>query len=183
VEMQVRDSFAFRVNAVPVAMPRQRSSAYIDKEGSARARTPYTSAKHPVNIFKAGVADKSAQHMEERPLITSPVYVGLTIVLPRPKSLTREWRSTGRIPMIKIKGDLDNFLKAVYDAMQSIVYDNDSRIYASYAEAYFAAENESPHALILVQTHDLIPSEDEVPADGRKRARKEDSPVDTEANR
>lgn len=115
-------------------------------------------------------------------MIKSPIHLGLTVVLPRPKALTREWKSTGRVPMIKVKGDNDNFEKCVYDAMEGIVYPNDCLIYSNFTETFYAAEDETPHVIVLVQPRDYVPSAEETPPDGRKRKRQADSERNETAN-
>lgn len=175
MEMKIVSSMVFRVNSVPKPQPRQKSWAYKDKAtGQAKSGKPYTEAQHPVNVFKAAVAEKVAPTFADRAPFKGPLHLGLTVVLPRPASLTREWKSTGRVPMIKIKGDNDNFEKTVYDALECIAYDNDCRIYSNFTQVYFAAEDESPHAIILIEEHQYVPAEEEVPPDGRKRSRKTD---------
>jgi len=176
MEMIPVRTWAFRINAVPKPQPRQRSAAYLDKAGRARSSRPYTPAKHPVNVFKAAVADAATVQFEGQPYITGPVHVGLTVVLPRPRSLTREWKSTGRVPLIKVKGDNENFEKAVYDAMEGIVYDNDARIYSNFTESWYAAEGESPHTLVYIEERAYQPALEERPPDGRKRKRDQSPP-------
>lgn len=177
---------SFRVEGSPVPQPRQRSGAFMSKDGDgkpvAKSTTPYTPASHPVNVFKAGIKQKAKEAMGERPTTRLPLHVGITLILPRPMSLTREWGGIGRVPMIKKKGDNDNFEKAINDAMEDIVYGNDCQIYSNFTEVYFAAEGETPHAVVLIEPKEYIVSDDERPADGRKRKRKQDKPHGTEAN-
>lgn len=149
---KVVNEFSFRVETVPVAQPRQRHTARALPSGQIMS-TNYTPVKHPVNTFKAAIADSAKLAMDDIEIIDGPIHIGITIVVQRPKALTREVKYRGRAPLTKRKGDNDNFEKAVFDAMQHIVFTDDCRIYSNFTQTWYAAEGESPHTLILVQEH------------------------------
>jgi len=169
MEYKILNDIAFRVDVVPIPQPRQRTAV---RNGIAMN---YTSASHPVNVFKASLAQNAAQQLPGGPL-TRPLHVGLTFVLPRPKSLTRESGGCmGRVPFTRKRGgDVDNLVKAVLDAMNQVAYNDDSQVYSLFCECFHAAEGEGPHTIVFIQERELvIPPEQEAPKRGRKRKKQD----------
>lgn len=152
----VSKQVCFRVNAVPIAQPRQRQSSRTMKDGRVIAMN-YTPKDHPVNVFKSALANQATIAMHGEQLLKAPLHLGVTVVVPRPKGLTKKKKTKGRVPLTTNKGDWDNFGKSVSDALQGIVYDNDCHIYSAFLQKFYAAEEESPHALVLVQQHEPAP--------------------------
>lgn len=152
--MNVEREISFRVDAVPVAQPRQRHRSMKSKEGKTISHN-YTPTRHPVNAFKAAVSERASLVMDGGPM-TGHVHVGITVVVSRTKTLTKDTGIRGRIPLSKkLKGDWDNFAKSVCDAMHEIVYDDDCRIYSGFVQKFYAAEDEVPHTIVLVQEHSI----------------------------
>ena len=153
--VKVKTELSFRVDTVPVPQPRQRTRTFKTADGRPASQN-YTPTTHPVNTFKAAVAETATLMCDGEPQLSGHLHLGVTIVVPRTKTLTKEAGTSGRVPLSKMnKGDWDNFGKAVSDAMEGIVYDNDCRIYSTFIQKFYAAEDESPHTLILVQEHQV----------------------------
>lgn len=149
--MEIVREVSFRVEAVPVPQPRQRTAARVRSDGSAFAAN-YVDGKHPIHAFKAAVSEAAGIFFDgEEPMAEAPIHLGVSFVVPRPKYLTKRYKTTDRVPLFGARGDWDNFGKAVSDAMEGIAYDNDCRIYSAFVQKYYAAEGESPHTLILLQ--------------------------------
>lgn len=136
----------FRVDSVPVAQPRQRQR--VAKLNGKMAAMNYTPAKHPVNAFKASVAEAAAKVVPVP--LDGPVALVLCFVLPRPKSLV--WKSK---PMPRVwcpkRPDCDNLAKAVLDAMAGCWRD-DSQVCRLEIVKVIAAGDEQPHVEISIES-------------------------------
>ena len=135
----------FTVQAVPVAQPRQRHA--IAKGGFI---TNYTPAAHPVNQFKAAVCF-AAKQVYNGPVLDCAISVDIVAVFPRPKSMVkknkpmyREWKTS--------KPDRDNIEKSVFDALNRVLWRDDSLICAGSTLKYIASGDEQPHVSISVAT-------------------------------
>jgi Holliday junction resolvase RusA-like endonuclease len=137
------EELTFRVEAVPVAQPRQRHRV-LSVGGKSFAQN-YTPKNDPVNSFKASCRIAAVEAFGERGPIGEPIIMHLVFVMPRPKSLPK--RLAGRLPHAK-KPDRDNLAKGVHDALEGILYHNDSQVYAGAVEKWVASENETPHVWV-----------------------------------
>ena len=141
----------FIVPAIPVAQPRQRSRVIFGKGGQAFAHN-YTPAKDPSNVFKATVRISCQAVFGLAPL-EGPLAATLCFVMPRPQSLPKKY-GIGRLPSTK-KPDLDNLCKSVFDALNGILWVDDSHIQSLSCSRWVAAENEQPHVSISVASTSL----------------------------
>ncbi len=100
----------------PVAQPRHRVCI--------RGNHPhaYIPEKHKIHGWKAWIAENCGIGMEDKKPMTVPISVNLQFTLPRPKSLPK------KIIHHTKKPDIDNLIKAVLDAMNGIIYKDDSQI-------------------------------------------------------
>ena len=108
-----------KIYGTPVAQPRHKVSTI---GGFARAYIP---EKHKIHAWKALIQDACYE-----PSLTIPtanyeraIEVELIFTLPRPKSLPK--KVTHHIK----KPDIDNLCKAVLDAMNGIIYKDDSQVW------------------------------------------------------
>lgn len=136
----------FIVPAIPVAQPRQRHRVIYGKSGAAFA-TSYTPTKDPSNIFKATVRMCCQAAFSLAPL-EGPLAATLCFVMPRPQSLPKKY-GIGRLPSTK-KPDLDNLCKSVFDALNGILWVDDSHIQSLSCSRWVAAQDEQPHVSITV---------------------------------
>lgn len=141
----------FRVNHTPVSQPRQRIAV---RGGRA---INYTPAEHPVNVFKDAIRTAYCSQETKEPLsvLTGPVSLHLTILLPRTKAKTwktrpmpREWRHTGR-------KDFDNILKAVVDSLNGLAWLDDRQVVDCHIWKLMAAGSEEPGVLIKIAECEL----------------------------
>lgn len=134
-----------KINAIPVAQPRQRHR--VIQTGGRAFATNYTPKNDPVNTFKA------ACQMTVSPLgielISEPVIVDMLFVMPRPKKLDGKKFSAGRIPFGR-KPDRDNLEKSTSDALNGLLWADDSLIYDGRVSKFYAAKNETPHVQITI---------------------------------
>ena len=131
----------FRVDAVPVAQPRQRVALV---RGRARQYLP---TQHPVNAYKAACAIAASQ-LEQKIVLEGPIALRAVFVLPRP--ISQKPKVGPRLPHAK-KPDGDNLAKSTLDALNGILWRDDSQISVLTVEKFIAASGEQPHAEIFLQ--------------------------------
>lgn len=141
---------SFTVPAVPIAQPRQRHRV-ISSGGRSFAHN-YTPAKDPVNAFKAAVQLHAAQAHTGAPLL-GPLSVRMVFVMPRPKSMIWKTRPMPRVPHTG-KPDRDNLMKSAQDALNELLWKDDSQICAGPVEKWIASGDEQPHVEITVTAMD-----------------------------
>jgi Holliday junction resolvase RusA-like endonuclease len=134
----------FTVHAVPVAQPRQRHRVIATKSGKSFVHN-YTPKTDPVNTFKAACCLAAKEAFGDRGPIEGPIIMDLMFVMPRPKSMPR--RLVGRQPHAK-KPDRDNLAKSVQDALEGLLYANDSQLFRGEIQKWIAAEHETPHVWV-----------------------------------
>ena len=105
---------SFTVLGTPVAQARPRATRF------GKGIRLYDTDK--VRDFKSYFKLAAAEAMAGAPLLDAPLNVTLEVFVQKPKS----W-SAKRV-YADTKPDLDNFCKSACDAMEGVVYTNDSRI-------------------------------------------------------
>lgn len=138
----------FTVNSIPVAQPRQRHSV-MNFGGKFFVRN-YTPKKDPVNAFKAAVQLAASQAYQGKPL-DEPLQMSVVMVFPRNKGLMWKTKPMPRLPK-DTKPDWDNLGKSLCDALNGLLYRDDSLIYDSRIIKVIAAGNEQPHVKVQVRT-------------------------------
>lgn len=141
----------FFVPGIPVGQPRQRHGVAF-AGGKAFARN-YIPSKHPIHDFKAAV--KLAAMRCEEPKIGEgePVSVSLLVLKPRPKGKT--WK-TKPMPREHSPGkpDFDNIAKAVCDALNGVVWHDDSQVCHAVVTKMLAAGDEPCGVHITIEAID-----------------------------
>lgn len=132
---------AFQVPCIPVAQPRQRHRV-VQAHGRTFAQN-FTPAKHPVQDYKATVRMLAQEHYTGAP-IEGPLRLELVFVLPRAKGLI--WKTK---PMPRLwhcsKPDADNLAKSTKDALNGLLWRDDSQIAALRVNKFIASGDEQPH--------------------------------------
>jgi Holliday junction resolvase RusA-like endonuclease len=139
-------SIRFLVPAIPIAQPRQRHR--VVSAGGRYFASNYTPAKDPVNAFKAAV-QLAANRVYAGPPLVGPLRMDLVFVFPRPKSVPKKLGS-GR-QWHTVKPDRDNLQKSVQDALNGLLYRDDSQICDGVVLKFRAAEGEQPHVEVTVE--------------------------------
>jgi Holliday junction resolvase RusA-like endonuclease len=98
-------NFSIPIDPVPASRPR------FTRSGHAYTAEPYRS-------FKDNLRELVAAQMVNTPVFDSPVVVDLFITCPEPKTTK----------LSHPKPDVDNYAKAVLDAMNGIVFKDDSLV-------------------------------------------------------
>lgn len=138
------------VPGVPVAQPRQRHR--VLHSGGRAFASNYTPKDSPVNAFKAACQLHAQMIFSESDLLDEPIGMDLVFVLPRPKSVPKRL-GDGRQRHVS-RPDVDNLRKAVQDALEGIVYRNDSLVCESQTIKYRAAAGEQCSTTITIRTGD-----------------------------
>ena len=89
-------------------------------------------------------------------MMTGPVILRATFLMPRPKSL----KDGGRLPYVRVRWrDLDNLMKPAQDAItESGLWEDDAQLFQLDASKWVAASNES--AGLELSMWELLPRED-----------------------
>lgn len=113
---------AFLVPGKPVGKGRPRAA----KRG--KHITLYT--PEATAIYESTVALVASQAMAGQPLITAPVDVVMRIMLPVPASWSNRKRDAalGGSLIPTTKPDMDNVIKAIFDAINGVVWGDDTQV-------------------------------------------------------
>lgn len=85
-----------------------------------------------------------ARNMIDKPFI-GPVYLEIDFFLPRPKK--------PKFNHPAVKPDIDNYLKAIMDALNGIFWNDDSQICYLIATKKYAEKDEQPRIEMFVEDH------------------------------
>lgn len=133
----------FKILCVPIGKGRPRVTA---RGKFAHAYTP-KKTKDYEKFLKA----EAATAMTGWAPLTGPLKVDIQFTMPIPKSVTKKGRElmlTGTVKHTK-KPDSDNLAKSVLDALNGVVWEDDSLIYDLHVTKYYGAE---PGIIITVVT-------------------------------
>ena len=138
-------TISFVVPGIPVAQPRQRMT--VKRIGGRPMAMNYTPADSPVNGFKA-TARMAARMAHSGPPLLKAVEVQVVFVFARPKGVPKR-DGIARLRHVS-KPDLDNVLKALLDALNGVLFMDDSQVQVARMEKWKAALGEQPHTLVRV---------------------------------
>lgn len=141
-------ALCFTIPGLPVAQPRHRVAVV-----AGHARQYEAKKEHPIHTFKAlarQVASESLGGPGDCRFWSSPLRLSVQFVFPRPKRLNRKRDPDYRLPMVGTP-DVDNLLKAVLDALSSVVWEDDRQVYqVSDLSKWYAARGETPRTEVMV---------------------------------
>lgn len=134
----------FVIPGIPIAQPRQRHRVV---NGHAQNYTP---AQHPVNEFKRAAALAVARVYQGSPL-DGPLSMEIVFVMPRPSRLVWKTRPMPR-QWHTAKPDRDNLMKSLQDALNGLLYKDDSQLCEGSVSKVIAAGWEQSHTLVTIRT-------------------------------
>lgn len=142
---------AFFVAGEPIAQPRAR---HFVRPGQKFVQTVSNPQKHPIVGWKQALRSDGIKAMSGRGPVEHPVHLEVLLVASRPATggVAAKSRRHLAIPHTK-KPDADNTLKAIQDALNKIVWKDDSLISSVWVHKRYTMPNEGPGAHIIV-THD-----------------------------
>lgn len=134
-----------KIDAVPVAQPRQRHR--VIQSGGRPIAANYTPGSHPVNAYKAAIKVAATAHGDG--LFEGPLRVEMDFVFPRPKS--KIWK-TKAMPRERhtAKPDADNLFKSTADALNRVLWRDDSQIAETLIKKWIASGDETAHVEIKI---------------------------------
>lgn len=133
----------FFVDCPPVAQPRQRHALI-----GGRVRN-YTPSDHPVGVFKTCV-QIAARKAHQGPLLEGPLRLSLLFLLHRPQRLIWKTRPMPRL-WATCKPDFDNAAKAVCDALNGVLWIDDSHICECRVRKMYASGDETPGVVVEIE--------------------------------
>lgn len=141
-----RELAFFVEGLVPVAQPRHRSG--IDwRTGRSRV---YRDDSHPIHGWRAAVELQGRAAIGRRPRLQPPLELRVLFAFPRTAALT--WR---RRPMPRCwkttKPDCSNLLKALEDALNGVVWDDDAGVCRVVVDRVHVAGGEAPGAHVTIR--------------------------------
>ena len=130
--------FTIRGNPVPAGRPRATT-----RNGNVRMYDPAKS-RH----FKQYVKLAASQYAPEE-LITGPIFLEVNIFRPIPKSFSKKKMTEDEEMKIRpiTKPDASNFVKLVEDALNGVIYKDDSQIVSLVVHKFYSG---SPRIKVLV---------------------------------
>jgi Holliday junction resolvase RusA-like endonuclease len=147
VVQQLRPCMTITVPDVPIAQPRQRHRKV--KAGGKEFIQNYTPASDPVNAFKATVR-MAAREVHKGPPLTGALRVKFVFVFPRHSAKFWKSKPMPRYPHVSTP-DQDNLCKSVQDALNKLLWADDSQIAQAVVEKWHAAGDEQPHVRITIE--------------------------------
>jgi Holliday junction resolvase RusA-like endonuclease len=112
-------NFILHIDPVPASRPR------FTRSGHAYTAEPY-------RTFKDTLRELVATQMGNTPVFDGPLAVDLVIICPKPKTTK----------LSHPKPDVDNYAKAVLDAMNGIVFKDDSHVVGLHGRKRWGADGE-----------------------------------------
>lgn len=153
--------FRFNVPGPPVPQPRPRA-VLVGKGVNAKARIHELThvKKNGVRVEHPIVAYRKAVELCFRNSVgvkfTCPLFVSCRFIFPRVNRL----KGGGRHRYDVRKNDGDNLVKAVWDALNGVAWDDDGQIVEWAGDRWYASEREEPHTEVMIET--LVPTEKEL---------------------
>jgi len=108
------------------------------------------------NVYKPNALEKELaqwcfkEQFKDSILKGEPLSVDITYYLPFPKTMSKKEKEKRLNNCLRhfIRPDIDNLLKFTLDAMQGIIFENDSQITEIYASKYYS---ETPRTVITIR--------------------------------
>lgn len=103
--------------------------------------------------YESDVRVFASQAMAGRPLFDMPVRVVINIFLPIAQSWSMKRRSMARLGEIRptVKPDMDNVIKAIFDALNGVVWNDDVQVVLAQVGKYYS---EQPEVRVFVEAVD-----------------------------
>jgi crossover junction endodeoxyribonuclease RusA len=150
----VTDPIRFKVYGTPI--PQGSLRAFKDRRGNARvSQGGSDDGKRKLGDWRQAIGEEARRALpDDAELLTGPVYVTVSFLVPKPKSAPKYLRHVTKKP------DLDRLLRALLDAITGVLIVDDAQVVSISAAKSYAIECR-PHADVLVMA---APEDRVVPA-------------------
>lgn len=135
----------FFVDHEPIAQPRQRH-AYVKSLGRT---VNYIPKDHAIHVFKDVIRIRAKAAYNGEPLL-GPIEAFFLFRLTRTQAMNKPSAKTGRI-WAPGRPDNDNYVKGLFDALNGIIWKDDSQVVDLHSRKLYAASNEEPGVDIMIQ--------------------------------
>ena len=132
------------IRGAPIAQPRPRVVTI-----AGRARAISATSKHPVKDWKKRIMVAVESQFKGEPL-QGPLRLKCSFLMPRPKRLYRKKDAEGEV-WSSSRPDLDNLIKAVKDALNGIVWHDDSQVASLTVEKHYHSKTGGPGAVVEIE--------------------------------
>lgn len=136
-------NITFQVPAVPIAQPRPKARSF-----KGHARVYEAKKSHAIHDFKASVRMAANQEYKGKPL-ACPLLVEMVFVFPRPSN--KQWKTR---PMPRehktSKPDADNLAKGCLDALNGLLFVDDSQVCQLSVAKFIASGGEQAHVEVSI---------------------------------
>lgn len=152
-------SFSFNVVGIPLAWPRAEVTANIIRVGGRLKAVGkiYVPETDDIKKFKHDVAfegrkafNAASEVWEDKPPLETPVAVNMLFVFPATKAMSKKKKGSPREWMAN-KPDLDNLEKAILDALNKVVYNDDRQVCQVFKEKVYGAPSEAPMVRVEIE--------------------------------
>jgi len=140
----------FTTYGSPIAMPRTKARAIVNKQGRAFAHIYNPPGKSRQWKTDVKWAAKAAMSKNNSKLWDGPIYLMVEFYLPRPKSLYKKKDFEGPILHV-VKPDIDNLIRAIEDSLTGIVIHDDRQVCRLMVSKWYHEKNQGPRATITVE--------------------------------
>ncbi len=143
------DHISFFVPGLPIAQPRAHQTS---SRGKTRRFVP---SAHPIHGYRLSIQAEFFKLGYGKPWV-GPIMLFVEFWMPRPKSSTSKKRRNFSMPHGK-KPDLSNLLKGVEDALNGLLYEDDSQLWRIDATKRYCGDDNPVGTMI--QAFRVIPDE------------------------
>lgn len=131
---QTRLRVHFWVTGQPVGQPRRRPGRAFGG-----GFNTYLPKDHKIHGYRGAVAAAAKEAMNGQKPSGLPFSASIRFVLARPKGMRPGLRCWA-----PVKPDTDNLVKAVYDSVKGIVWQDDKQVVQEFVQKVYAATGEGP---------------------------------------
>jgi Holliday junction resolvase RusA-like endonuclease len=123
-------TFSFFISGEPVA----KAAVKVTVRGTFAHKYMPAKTRHAIDDARAQIASQLREKYPTFQLLQGPLNISVLVFRSRPKSAPK------RVKFPTTRPDLDNYLKLLFDAMNSVVFLDDAQIISIHAAKGFSQE-------------------------------------------
>lgn len=144
------EELTFVVHGEPVAQPRQR----MGKKFGTSKTVSYLPDDHPVFPWKGQIIVAARRAVPENWDKAAAMQLSILFILPiDPRLKIASEKPTKRVPAFGPRsyiGDVDNYTKAVMDALNGIVWNDDVQVWGLWVKKIYCGPDDKPKAVVKI---------------------------------